>query len=332
MKHLIKRISVLNSEAIGYSSIGGKTFNLIRKGNSIKGFLDGYEVYSISEKDPRFKEAGIVIASVLDYMFKSSEDKKIRLYKSEWKNIKESSVNLLEEIIPNLNDSVGNPVVIIRNKPKEERDIRLRAASGFSAEGCIPTEILMNNLEVLKKKISALSSDLEESLDVASTFTRRKLKDSMWGAKPMQQILDSLRSEFLNKCWNQAYVSLELIEKSIDRLVYKFKSIFDEECFEEKKMVVGVLIPDIIESYAKIKDVVIRLVTLLAPLILMDKTFTEKTSYPAKFFISDEIIEQTQNRFNVLIKFLCLSPTIESKVLDPLDFVRLQMLNEIKGS
>jgi len=328
MKHLFKKLSACNAEVIGYTSIGGNIFNLTRKGSSVKSFLNGYEVYNVSDTDPRYKESSIVLASVIDHMFKNSEEKKIRLYRSEWKDTKESSTNLLEDIIPNLNENVGDSIVVVKNKPREERDIRLKGAPGFSVENGVPLKSLINNLSVLKKKMSGIARDLEEALDTASTFTRRKLKGSMWGAKEMQKVLDNLYSEFISNYWNKADVNIELIERSIDKLICKLNM---NGCVEEKKIIVSILIPDVTESYAHIKEVVIKMVTLLAPLIVIDKTFTEKTSYPARFFIPDEVIDQTQDRFNCLIDFLCLAPIIESKVLDPLDFVRVNMLNEIKG-
>jgi hypothetical protein len=152
----------------------------------------------------------------------------------------------------------------------------------------------------------------------------------MWGASAVQSILDELREEFLAKYWHKADVYFEVIDKSIDRLNNKINKNLIEGCGEEKKVAAGVLIPSITSSYEGIKEIVIKLVTLLAPLIVIDKTFKDKTSYPARFFIPDGVVDQTQEIFDALIKFLCLVPTIESKVLDPLDFVRVQMLNGIK--
>lgn len=330
MKHLFKQLSASSLEAVGYVRIGDNSFNLARKGSSVKGFLNGYEVYSISEKDPQIKSAGVVLASIMSHVFKDSGEDKLKLYKSEWKSQRNSSLNFLDEVVPNLNDSMDSAVVVVRNKPTEERDIGLKAAPGFSVGSCVPLEVLSKNLSVLKRKVSEVAVEIEESLDVAETFTRRKLKDSMWGAKGMQKILDDLRVEFLGNHWSPAEISIEILEKSVDKIIHKLNSDLIKHCDEEKKLVVGILVPNIIKSYENIKETVIRLVTLLAPLIVIDKTFTEKTSYPARFFIPDEIVEQTQDRFNSLVDFLCLAPTIESKVLDPLDFVRIQMLNEIK--
>lgn len=328
MKHLIKQLSASGAEAVGYTLIGDRAFNITQKGSSIKGFLDGYEVYSVSEKNPRLKDAAVVFASILECAYKSSGTDKIRLYESEWRGTKESSISFLDEIVPNLNEGS----VVIKSRPQKKRDTKLHPSPNFNIEDCISYDRLSNNLNVLKKKVSILMEDFEESLDVAAIFTRRKLKKTMWGAEAIQKMLDNLRSQFLCNKWNKTEENVKLVEKSIERLCVKLRRNLLQECPEEKKMISGILIPDIIRGYDVIKDSIIELVTLLAPLVAIDKTFTEKTSYPAKFFIADEIIDQAQTKFDDLVKFLCGTPLIESKVLDPLDFVRMQMLNEIKES
>jgi hypothetical protein len=332
MKHLFKKLAASTSEVVGYTLLGDKSFSIAKKSGSIKGFLNGYEVYAISDRDPRLKEACVVFASVINNVFKNSGEDKIRLYKSEWKCSKGASVNLLEEVVPSLNDCTGKGVVVVKSKPEEERDISIKACPGFSVDNCVSLEDLSKNLNVLKRKILEYSEDFDKALDVAETFTRRKLKGSMWGAKEMQSILDGLRTEILSKYWSKAEVGAEVLDKSLVRLMHKLNNGLTKDCDEEKKIAAGILIPNIIKSYEDIKESSVKLSTLLAPLVVIDKTFSSKTSYPAHFFIPAEILEQTKESFDNLISFLCLSPTIESKVLYPLDFVRVQMLNEIKES
>lgn len=330
MKYLIKKLATSQLKVVGHVGIGDASLNIAQRGSSVKGFLNGYEIYNISDKKENLRDACTVIAGLIAHVFNKKTEDKLRLYKSEWKKDKEGSINLFDDTVVYLKDMIDDRALIIRSRPKKERDINFTVAPEFSAEKNIPVESLTTNLSILKKKLCELVSEIEDSLDVAETFTRRKLIGTMWGAKAMQGILDGLRDEFLSKYWSQSDVYFEVIENSISRLINKLKTDLLKQCSEEKKMVVSILIPDIISSYEKIKEVVIRLITLLAPLIVIDKTFLNKTSYPARFFIPDEIMEQTQYKFDSLIKFLCLVPDIESNVIDPLDFFRIQMLNQIK--
>jgi hypothetical protein len=327
MKHLLKKLSFSSLEVVGYAQVGDQVFNIAKKGSAIKGFLNGCEVYSILESDPRVKESSIVFSSIINHMFKNSGEKNIKLYRSEWKSSKESSSNLLEEILPGLTDNAeGKCIVIVKNKPEDVRDIKMNQSPGFSADNCIPLDSLSKNLNVFKRKVNSYYTEFEDALKVAETFTRRKLKGSMWGAKDMQKILDKSNSEILGNYWKQADVSVEVLEKSIDRLTNKFSNVLLKDCPEEKKMVAAILIPNVIKSYSDIKEAGIKLATLLSQLVSIDKTFSEKTSYPARFFIPEEIMVHANDSFGSVIDFLCMSPAIESKVLDPLDFVRLQML------
>jgi len=326
MRHLIRKLSYSTSEVVGYFNTVSDNFSVAMKDKSLKGYLNGYEVYSFPTKDKKFKNSYVVLASIIDNVFKSSNEDKLRLYKSEWGILKESSENLLEEIVPNLE----SPDIAVRNKPPQKRDTSPREDKELSFDDFISYKNLAKNLSVLSKKMFDLSEELEESLSIAKDLTRIKLKDSMWGAKDMQGTLNGLHSEFVFNYWKDADISFEVIQKSIERLIHKLTSKEIKNDVDEKKVSANVLIPSIINSYDKIKKALVHMVTLLAPLIIIDKTFTDKTSYPARFFISDKILEQTQDKFNSLIKFLCLLPTIEAKVIDPLDFVRVQMLNEIK--
>ena len=172
---------------------------------------------------------------------------------------------------------------------------------------------------------------LAAAKDGASMLTRGKLVSSMWGAKETQCILDDVREKLVgdNKSWDKIDLYSEMLDKSLARLATKFNTDLIEVCDEEKRFAAEVLIPQILDSYDKLKDLLIKCIVSLAPLVYIDEVFKEKTTYPAKWFLAEDVMGGLRQDYDTLIKFLTEIPNIELRVIDPLDFIRAQFINKI---
>jgi len=324
MKHLIKKISVANSDVIGHINFGNKKLALIAKNNDISSIYDGYEVYNFNySKKSASNHLGVISALINEIGNKL--DNKIVVYKDSWN----SKYSFIDTIVP----SLDKDKFIIRNKSKDLIDNDNLIASYFNIDNAINLKYLCKNLEVFKNKIKSIEDSVRDGVDIVRTLTHIKLVKTMWGSKKLQDIIDTVKDDFSEKTFNNNLdVSLEMLDKSVDRLIKKFGTDILKICEEEKKFIVSILIPNIIKNYENLKSLIMKLLSFLSTLVNLEKTFETNIKCPVSWFINNSDITSANDIYKELINFIIQIPAIESKLIDPLDFYRLQLLSEIKES
>jgi len=325
MKHLIKKYSLSRSNVIGHVRVNDSGICIIAKDNVIRTIVNGCDIFNI----PMDKNAIDVVAHVLAnivFLLNKAEDKpKIVIITDDWNTDGEyPSTELLDKTIKYVKPQVQENNLVIKKKEQGERNISQFLSPNFSSGTPISTDILKRNLEVLSGKLRGVTAVLQEGTDYGMMLTRRKLINSMWGAKPTQLFLESARLKLSEN--SESTVKLDffcdLIDKGLNQLVSKTRELSNGENI---KYICNILIPDIISNYEAIKNIIIKGVIALTPLIYLDEIFQKNTSFPSSWFVSDELMGDIVNSYDNLIAFLATIPKIESRVIFPLDFYKHQI-------
>ena len=98
---------------------------------------------------------------------------------------------------------------------------------------------------------------------------------------------------------------------------------------EEKKVIGEIIIPAITDNYEKLKNIVINTLVEMPTIVYVDDVFKKFTSYPVQFFFDEDLLDHVRQNYEALIKFVLDIPKIEAKVIDPLDFMRMRLSNQI---
>jgi hypothetical protein len=231
--------------------------------------------------------------------------------------------------IPELLDSLkkGLPENVSFNTkslPKDVTNLSENLYSDFKLENIIYSK-LVENLKIFKRKVKEICGLLMFIAETSTLLTRRKITESMWGAKTMQDIMNKIRGEmFRDSKLERVELLNELMEKSIDRLISKLST--DLESVNEKVMVSNMFIPDVINGYEELKSLMLNAAVNSAALVYIDESFRKQTSYPAEWFLDPAVLEAFDTGYDTLLGYIMAIPKIEEKVIDPLDFVKFKIL------
>jgi hypothetical protein len=198
----------------------------------------------------------------------------------------------------------------------------------FKVDDAVNMGALAKNVEVLASKLSRAAASIDSARDAGLMITRKKLVESMWGATKMQGILDGVRGRLESSTcpWSKVAVSAEVTSKSAERLCRKLSSTDPED----GRMLVNVLIPGINEGYSNIRSVAANAAISLVPLVYIDDASKRNTTYPATWFFDEDIMDGVSQGYDGILNFLLQIPAIESKVIDPLSFVRMRIIDGAK--
>lgn len=311
MRHLSNKIAAAKSTVIAHYKIGDDCFSISEKNGLYCGTYNGYEILSY---DGRYRDkAANVFGSVIAFL-SDREDKKIQQIRKKQAN------SFVQEVNAYLKNSTKKIAV-------EEGEVKIEVPE-FDVGEAVNQKDLITNLykfqDMLKGTVGLLSSIQEQAL----SLTDSRIVSTMWGAQQMQQLLDRIRDDV--KCedlWNKLDFYVEMISRSIERLIIKLNTELCKVCQEEKRIVGTVLIPNIVSNYESLMGVMARVLAVLEPLININDKFKKETSYPASWFLKGTMLEDMKEDFNKLLETVLRTPEIEKQILFPLDVLKTQFIS-----
>jgi hypothetical protein len=325
MKHLIKKYSLNRSTIIGHVQVNDSGISVIAKDNVIRTLVNGCDVFNVPMNNNYIDIVAPVLADIVILLKKAEDKTKVLINTEDWNTDDEfQAKELLNRTIGYVSPQIDENSLVIKKKIPGERNLNQFLSPTSSISTPITYDVLRQNLEKMCKKLRGVSAVLQEGIDSGMMLTRKKLVNTMWGAKPTQLFLDKSRlklSENIEKNGKLDFLC-DLIEKGLMQLGNKTK---DLSKLENKKYICNIIVPDIINNYESIKDIVIKGVGALTPLVYIDEIFQKNTSFPSNWFVSDELMENIKNTYESLIAFLATIPKIESRVIYPLDFYKHQI-------
>lgn len=328
MKHLIKKVSASRANIITHFKVGDDTLNVVQRDGCVRGILNGYEVFST----PHEKEAGTVLGYFLDDLLSNlvSNGKPAQVIVFRKAPQSDPEKSYMSKVVPDLKHTIGPKNVCLKRMPVDASEIRESLVPDFKIEKTLNYDCMNHNLKVFGKKTAALCAGLNRVKDDAIMLTRKRLVKSMWGADKVQGILDGIKSDVNTDArFKKLALYNQVMQKALDRLEYKMKTQKFSSDVEEKRMVSEVLIPTVIENYDNLKSVMGAAVGAVTPLVYIDDAFKKHTSYPAKFFLSQELMDALKQDYDGLVRFAVQIPKIEEMVIDPLAFIKLRCLSEM---
>ncbi|MBD3260082.1 MAG: hypothetical protein GF334_00085 [Candidatus Altiarchaeales archaeon] len=331
MKHLIKKVSASRANIITHFKVGDDTLNVVQRDGCIRGVLNGYEIFST----PHVKEAGTTfgyfLENLLSNLVSNKKPTQVIIFRKSPQSDPEKSY--MRKVVPDLKHAVGPKKVCLKRMPVDASEIRETLLPDFKVEKTLNYDCMAHNLKVFGKKTASLCGGLTRVKDDAIMLTRKRLVQSMWGSDKVQKILDDIKDDVhSDERFKKIALYNQVMQKALGRLEYKMKTQKFSSDIEEKRMVSDVLIPTIIENYDNLKGVIGATVGAVTPLVYIDDAFKKHTSYPAKFFLSQELLDALKQDYDGLVRFAVQIPKIEEMVIDPLAFIKLRCLSEMVSS
>lgn len=319
MKHLLKNISYNKSTIIGHIQLRESGLTVLSDLNNLRFILNGCEIFNSHKKEASEVVTSSIIASLVKSI-KGEDKKKLSFYSGDWK---EASPNYLESTIKNIEKAIDKKNISVFKKASNDKEIKSFLSIDQNMPDDIDVELIKNNLNVLCARMNQVVRTLQKALDHGKLLCRKKIVPSMWGAKDTQSFINEIKHSILDnqRLWPQMEIYYVTLTKSVHRLAAKIKEGLTENC----KLIADIIIPDIIKCYEDMKTIVIKAITILTPLTYIDDIFHKFTSYPANWFFTEDVIEGLEEEYDKLIKFLTEVPIIETKVIYPLDFYKLQI-------
>lgn len=319
MKHLLRKIAYNKSKVVGHVQLRDSGLTVLSDTDAIKFVLNGCEILNSGKKTASDAVSCSITASLVKAI-KGDDPKKISFYLGDWK---ESSDKYVASTIKSIEKVIDKENISVYKKASDKGIVD----SSLSIEQIMPEEIcvdkIQHNLSVLSSKMNKAVHTLQKALDHGKLLCRKKVVPSMWGAKDTQKFINEIKYGIVDnqQLWAQMEILYVTLCKSISRLAAKI----DEGIKENSEFIANVIIPDIIKCYEDMKTIIVKAIIILTPLTYIDDIFQKFTTYPANWFFTEEVLDGLQEEYNKLIKFLTNVPVIETKVIYPLDFYKLQI-------
>ena len=323
MKHLIKKISAARSNVLTHIKMGEDTLNVVCRDDALRGFYNGYEILCA----PRTKEASMTMGYVLGDVLTASlakSDKKAAVLVLENPRETDISQGYMSKILPDLKHAAGSRNVAVKRFPQDITVIQASMNPQSHTEKTADYETLQHNLRIFGNKVTHVAQTLSNAKDDAYMLTRKKIDPNMWGSAPVQQTLDTVHGDIIKEQdnWDKTDLCNELITKALSRLCTKIQGGVNQVSPADRQMIGMILIPTILSNYESLKALVMHALMCLAPLVYVDEAFKQHTSYPAKWFMSEDVMDGLQQNYDTLVKFATQVPGIESKIIDPISLMR----------
>jgi hypothetical protein len=318
MKHLLKKVSALNSKVIAHIKMGNDTFNILSRDNSFYGIYDGCEVLYGSAKKANNDKIASIVKDFIECHTKCNKNQGFVVFRDK-------HASDFENFSDQIKDIPGVKKCVVKAFPEDMSEINKSLHPEFSVEQALNNSSLITGMQDLSKTVSDLNNTLNVCRGDALNLTQGKLVNTMWGAKSMQHTIDDLHEEiFGNNAWDRVEFFSSLVMKSIDRLIHKLAIGLQNVNQEEKKVICTVLIPNILSNYEQIKLVASSALVSLSVLMSIDAMFKKLTSYPATWFMNGNMLEDMRLDYQKLLSFMMQVPKIEQDVIYPLDFIKVQ--------
>jgi len=316
MRHLIRRVQASALKIAARVKVGHDDFSIVSDGCPKRCLMDGYDVLPSGEPEMPPESFADVIADLIERASKSDKTKSVLV-------IGGPTDDVMQRVVERLKESLGKDKVSIKGlKGLEQDDGRQVSPAEFKLASTLNMDALAKNVSVLVGKVASAAAAVSQAHDASLMLTRRRLVTSMWGADKMQTILDGVRKlvEDERIPWSKVEASSEMLAKSSERLQRKLASSDPEN----GRLVSEVLIPGVNDSYENVKRVASIAAVAVAPLVRIDASFKKNTTYPATWFMSEDMMDGLSQGYDGMLGFLLQVPQMESKVIDPLSFVRMR--------
>lgn len=318
MKHLLKNIKASNCKIIAQFKVGNSSYNLSSFGKESSISLDGHDILScITGSQDNTKVSNLIC----DLILNGVAEKKIasiQAYLSKDDKVSES-------IIGNIKKRSDAPLKIIT----QSKEIPTNVPVKVNFDEAFSPDILIGKLNDFSQAIHDINETLKVCREDILSLSSSKLVKSMWGAKSTQVVMDNLFSNVdENEDWEKSEFYTNIILKSINRLIHKINATLFNVCDEDKKVVGTVLIPNILENFEKIKQIISKVLLMLSNFVYIDEVFKKNTSFPANWFINGTIFEDLKLDYKNLMLFTLKIPRYEQEVIYPLDIMRHSFINK----
>lgn len=320
MKHLLNNIKTSNCKILAQFKVGSVSYNLNAIDSNTKIAINGHDIIDCNEPDVGYEKIASLLKDFIVNGASLNKPTSIQAYLNKEANISKSFIDSLKK---ELESSIK--IVTQSMEIPHSTTVKLNLEEAFAPD------LFLKKIREFAQSLHDINETLKVCREDISMLSCGRLVDSMWGAKKTQKILEDLKSRVSEDGdWEKIEFYVNMILKSIDRLAHKLNSSLFDVCDEEKKVVNTVLIPNIIQSFEKIKEVVSRVLKMLSNFVCIDEIFKKNTSYPANWFINAEMFEDIKLDYKNLILFALKIPRYEQEILYPLDMMRHSFVTKNK--
>lgn len=313
MRYLIKKISASKSKTIAQFKRSNNDFRIVSSGKDIKLTINGHDALDLNKSNNNYERIAHLIR---DIVLKDCDN--LSIIEAYINN------NSIDPIIKDIKESDSDIQFKIVDQAME-----IPRSHSINLEDTYNYDLLIPKLKNLSNILHDVNETLRVCRDDALSVTGGKLISTMWGAKPTQDMIVEFNNNISgDREWDRAEFYVNIIMKSIQKLIHKMDTDLLKVCDEEKKVVSNVIIPNILQSFDRIKSIVSNAVIMLSNLIYIDEVFKKNTTYPASWFINNNMLEDLKLDYQNLINFILMIPNFEREIIYPLDIIKHKLINE----
>lgn len=312
MKHLLKSIKASNCKVLAQFKVGNISYNLNTFGKTSNIDINGHDIIDCSDADIEYDKIAHLLKDLIIQGVSLTNPTSIQAYMRK-------DTKLSDAIVDGLKNELDSTIRIVNQSMEIPHSVPVK----LDLEKAFAPERFIKKIREFSQTLHDVNETLRVCRDDILMLSCGRLVDSMWGAKKTQKILEDLKHKVAeDKDWDKVEFYVNMIIKSIDRLVHKLDTTLFNVCDEEKKVVNMILIPNILQSFEKIKDIVSNVLKMLSNFVYIDEVFKKNTSYPANWFINSDMFEDIKHDYNNLVLFALKIPRYEQELLYPLDMMR----------
>jgi hypothetical protein len=320
MKHLLTNIKVSNNIIIAQFKVGNRSFDLTSNGKKSNISVDGCELFDCSKLGAGFEKIAHLVKDLVLNSIETNPSKPMEYYISADSKISNTIINKLKSGLDSSVKIINQSMEIPHNHPVK-----------FDLEEVFAPDRFLIKLKEFAQALHDINETLKVCREDVLSLTHGRLINTMWGAKQTQQVIINLRNGVEeDEDWDKLEFYISMILKSIDRLTHKLNMTLFDVCDEEKKVVNTVLIPNVIQSFEKIKSVVSNVLLMLSNFVYIDEVFKKNTSYPSSWFINKDMFEDLKLDYRNLVLFALKIPRFEQEIIYPLDMMRHNFISKNK--
>jgi hypothetical protein len=323
VKRTFTKLAGSRAEQIGRISLDKNDFTIAADGNLVVGLVNGYKVVDADMyQDPQeniLKVMATLIAKAYTNMW--NEDSKINIYEGEWDSSnKYPSKNYMNNMVDLLKSYIGSDVVIL-HKVENPNPTIINTPTISLNKGSI-----LNNLKKYTEQLEDLTKIADRLQDKSEAVTRTKFVKTIWGIDKVIEEINAVKKSMpeVEKAVNELGTNVSLSVKALARLQHRVETN-TVSSNDDIKFVFSVLIPDILLSFDKIKNAVIKIVTILNPLYNIERIFKQHTGNPSNWSVPGNLVDDIKEAFSVLVEFLVDIPTIEMDVMEPIEVLKARL-------
>jgi len=322
MKYLLSNIKASNCKVLAQFKAGDTSYCLNSFGKISNITINGHDIIDCSDAGVDYDKIAYLLKDLIVKGAAVCMPHSIQAYMRK-------DVRLSEAILDALKKDLDSSIKIVNQSMEipESCPVKLNLEEAFAPDKFI------KKIKEFAQTIHDINETLRVCREDILMISCGRLVNTMWGAKPTQRILEGMKSSVAeDDDWERVEFYVNMILKSIDRLVHKLDGTLFDVCDEEKKVVNMVLIPNILQSFEKIKMIVSNVLKMLSNFVNIDEVFKKNTSYPANWFINADMFEDIKLDYKNLVLFALKIPRFEQELLYPLDMMRHSFItkNEIR--